>query len=130
MQTAFALVVPKAPTWLSWGVMTCSTDALLATTNQSAISVYLTLGLTAFLALNSNQVLMLHLNHLAHLGDELAQDAVLELAVDILLLDLIPHIKAAAAGTDETFPAQIPLVLDIVVVRVLYGRADAEVAIL
>ena len=83
-----------------------------------------------FLALNGNQILLLHLNHLAHFGDKQTQDAVLKLAVDVLLFDLIPHIKAAAAGTDEAFPAQIPLVLDAVVVRLLHSRADAEVAAL
>ena len=72
------------------------------------------------LALNGNQVLLLHLNHLAHFGDKQTQDAVLKLGVDVLLLDLIPHIEAAAAGADEAFPAQIPLVLNAVVVRLLH----------
>ena len=82
------------------------------------------------LTFNGNQVLLLNLCHLAHLGDEQAQDTVLELGVNVLLLDLVPHIKAAAAGADEAFPAQIPLVLDAVVVRLLHSGADAEAAVL
>ena len=58
-------------------------------------------------ALNGNQVFLLYLNHLAHLGDEQAQDTVLELGVNVLLLDPFPHIEAAAAGADEAFPAQL-----------------------
>ena len=81
-------------------------------------------------AFNGNQIFLFYMRHLAHLGDEQAQDTVLELGVNVLLLDLVPYIEAAAAGADEAFPAQIPLVLDAVVVRLLHRGADAEEAVL
>ena len=65
----------------------------------------------SFLALNSNQVLLLYLYYQAYLGDKQAQDAVLKLGMNVLLLDPIPHIKATAAGDNEAFSAQIPLIV-------------------
>ena len=59
-------------------------------------------------AFNGDQIFLFYPRHLTYLGDKQAQDAVLELSVDVLLLDLVPHIEAAAAGADEALPAQIP----------------------
>ena len=50
--------------------------------------------------------------------------------MDILLPDLIAHIEAAAAGAKEAFPAQIPFVLNVIVVGLFDCGADAEVAVL
>ncbi len=70
------------------------------------------------------------MNHLVHFGNEQAQNAVLELGVDVLLIDFVHHIESAATGADETLPTQIPLVLNTVFLGLLHGGADAEVAVL
>ena len=64
------------------------------------------------------------------LGNEDAQNAVVESGVDVLLGDLVAHIEGTAHGTNETFPAQIPGRALLRVIGAADGGADVQVAVL
>src|SRR5699024_3057684 len=82
------------------------------------------------LSLDGNIAVVLHYGLLFLLRHRHLQDAVLELRLDILLLHIVAHIEASAAGSRVALSTDVTSVLLLLFLLAVGGSGDGKVAVL